>query len=185
MIDEVYESLQDGIKKAHEALGRQLGKLRTGRASLALLDGIKADYYGQSTPLNQMASLSVPEPRLIVIRPWDRGGVQAVERALLTSDLGLTPTSDGEFIRIPIPPLTEERRRDLVKLARNYAEECKVAIRHARRDANDMLDAFRDDGDVPEDDAIRGKKRVQELTDEGIKKVDEIVGRKEKDIMEV
>ncbi len=185
MIDEVYESLQDGIKKAQEALGRQLGKLRTGRASLALLDGIKVDYYGQPTPLNQMASLSVPEPRLIVIRPWDRNGVHAVERALLTSDLGLTPTTDGEFIRIPIPTLTEERRRDLVKLARTYAEDCKVAIRHARRDANDMLDAFRDDGEVPEDDAVRGKKRVQELTDEGIKKVDEILARKEKDIMEV
>ena len=169
MLDDVNETMAEAIEKAHQALGRDLAKLRTGRASVALLDGIRADYYGQSTPLNQMAAISVPEPRLIVIRPWDKAGLQAAERAILTSDLGLTPTNDGEFIRIPIPPLTEERRRDLVKIARKNAEECKIAIRHARRDANEMLDSLKDDGEIPEDDAIRGKKRIQEMTDEGIK----------------
>lgn len=185
MLDEVYESMKEGVDKAHQALGRDLAKLRTGRANLAILDGIRADYYGQPTPLNQMASISVPEPRLIVIRPWDKAALQAAEKAILTSDIGLTPNSDGEFIRLPIPPLTEERRRELVKVARKHAEECKIAIRHARRDANEMLDTLKDDGDIPEDDAIRGKKHIQELTDEGIKKVDEIVARKEADIMEV
>lgn len=185
MLDEVYDSMKEGVEKAHQALGRDLAKLRTGRANLAILDGIRADYYGQSTPLNQMASISVPEPRLIVIRPWDKAALQAAEKAILTSDIGLTPNSDGEFIRLPIPPLTEERRKELVKVARKHAEECKIAIRHVRRDANEMLDTFKDDGDIPEDDAIRGKKHVQELTDEAIKKVDEIVSRKEADIMEV
>ncbi len=185
MLDEVYEAMLDGVKKSHEALARELAKLRTGRASLAIFDGLRAEYYGQSTPLDQMASLSVPEPRLIVIRPWDKSGLQAIERAIQTSDIGVTPTNDGEFIRIPIPPLTEERRKDLVKVARKYSEESKIAIRHARRDANEMLDTLKDDGDVPEDDAKRGKKKIQDLTDEGIKKVDDIVSRKEVDIMEV
>ena len=185
MLDEVYETMQEAVEKAHAALGRELAKLRTGRANLALLDGIRADYYGTPTPLNQMASISVPEPRLIVIRPWDKNALQAIEKALLTSDLGLTPNNDGEFIRIPIPPLTEERRRELVKLARKHAEECKISIRHARREANEMLDSLKDDGEIPEDDAIRGKKKVQEITDQAIKKVDEIVARKEEDIMEV
>jgi ribosome recycling factor len=185
MLDDVYETMNDGISNAHKALGRELAKLRTGRANPAILQGIRADYYGQMTPIEQMASISVPEPRLIIIRPWDKAGYQAIERALLTSDIGLTPNCDGEFIRIPIPPLTEERRRDIVKLARKHSEECKIAIRHARREANELLDSFKDDGDIPEDDAVRGKKRIQELTDEGIKKTDEIVARKEQDIMEV
>ncbi len=187
MLDEVNKTMKEAVDKAHQALGRDLARLRTGRANLALLDGIRADYYGQPTPLSQMASISVPEPRLIVIRPWDKAGLQAVEKAILTSNLGLTPNNDGEFLRIPIPPLTEERRKELVKIARKHAEECKIAIRHARRDANEMLDSLKDDDDtsISEDDAIRGKKHVQELTDEGIKKVDEIVVRKEEDIMEV
>lgn len=185
MLDEINDSMKEAVENAHQALGRDLAKLRTGRANLAILDGVRADYYGQQTPLSQMASISVPEPRLIVIRPWDKAALQAIEKALQTSDIGLTPNSDGEFIRLPIPPLTEERRRDLVKVARKHAEECKIAIRHGRRDANEMLDSLKDDGDIPEDDAIRGKKHIQELTDEGIKKVDEIVTRKEADIMEV
>lgn len=185
MLDDVYETMMEGVSNAHKALARELAKLRTGRANPAILQGIRADYYGQMTPIEQMASISVPEPRLIIIRPWDKAGYQAVERALLTSDLGLTPNGDGEFIRIPIPSLTEERRRDLVKVARKHGEECKISIRHARRDANELLDSFKDDGEIPEDDAIRGKKRVQELTDEGIKKTDEIVTKKELDIMEV
>ena len=185
MLDEVYETMKEAVDKAHGALGRDLAKLRTGRANLAILDGLRADYYGQPTPLNQMASISVPEPRLIVIRPWDKAGLQAIEKTILTSDLGLTPNNDGEFIRLPIPPLTEERRKELVKVARKHAEECKIAIRHGRREANEMLETLKDDGDIPEDDSIRGKKKIQEMTDEGIKKVDEIVSRKEDDIMEV
>ena len=125
MLDDVYGSMKEAVDKAHQALGRDLAKLRTGRASVSILDGIRADYYGQPTPLNQMAAISVPEPRLIVIRPWDKAGLHAVERAILVSDLGLTPTSDGEFIRIPIPPLTEERRRDLVKIARKMLRSAK------------------------------------------------------------
>ncbi len=185
MLDDVNDSMKEAVANAHKALHKELAKLRTGRANPAILEGIRADYYGQMTPIEQMASISVPEPRLIVIRPWDKAGYTAIERALLTSDIGLTPNADGEFIRLPIPPLTEERRRELVKVARKQGEECKISIRHARREANEMLDAFKDDGDVPEDDAIRGKKHIQELTDEAIKKVDEIVAKKENDIMEV
>jgi ribosome recycling factor len=185
MLDDVYDTMKDGVTKAHKALAKELAKLRTGRANPAILEGIRADYYGQMTPIEQMASISVPEPRLIIIRPWDKSGYSSLERALLTSDIGLTPNGDGEFIRIPIPALTEERRRDLVKVARKHGEESKISIRHARRDANEMLDAFKDDGEIPEDDAIRGKKHIQELTDEAIKKVDQIVSKKEEDIMEV
>ncbi len=185
MLDDVYETMTEAVDKSHSAFGRDLAKLRTGRASLSLLDGLRAVYYGTPTPIDQMASISIPEPRLIVIRPWDKGGLQAIEKAILISDLGLTPNSDGEFIRIPIPSLTEERRKGLVKIARKYAEECKISIRHARRDANEMIDTFKEDGDIPEDDAIRGKKKIQEMTDAGIKKTDEIVVRKEADIMEV
>lgn len=185
MLDDVYDTMKDGISSSHKALLRDLAKLRTGRANPSILQGIRADYYGQMTPLEQMASISVPEPRLILIRPWDKAAYSAVERAILTSDLGLTPNGDGEFLRIPIPTLTEERRKELVKVARKHGEECKISIRHARRECNEMLETFKDDGDIPEDDAIRGKKKVQELTDEGIKKVDDTIAQKESDIMEV
>jgi ribosome recycling factor len=170
--------------KTVEVLEGDLKKIRTGRASLNLLDGIRVDYYGTPTPLQQMASLNVPESRLITIQPWDVTAIKEIEKAILKSDLGLTPSSDGKLIRIAIPPLTEERRKQLVKIVQKTGEEHKVAIRNIRRDANEMLKAAKKDGDVSEDEAFKGQDRVQELTDDFIKQIDEIIKRKEKEILE-
>jgi ribosome recycling factor len=147
MIDDVQKELATSITKAHDALKRELTKLRAGRASANLLDGIKADYYGTLTPLTQMAHINVPEPRLITVKPWDKTAVKAVEKSLRDSDLGLNPQVDGDVIRIPLPPLTEERRKEFVKIARKYGEECKVGIRKARHDAIDMLAELQNDGE--------------------------------------
>jgi len=185
MIDDVLSDLQTSIRKAQDALRRELAKLRTGRANLAVLDGVRVDYYGTPTPLNQLASLSTPEPRLILIKVWDKGAVKAVDSAIRSAGLGFNPATEGEIIRIPIPPLTEERRRDLVKVAKKAAEEAKVAIRAARRDANELLDQLVADGEAPEDDVTRAEKKVQERIDEGVKGVDDILAAKEKDILEV
>ncbi len=183
-LKEIIDDMQDSVSKAHEALRRELAKVRTGRASTAILDGIRIDYYGNSTPLNQCASLMVPEPRLIVIKPWDKSVIKDVERAIQGSDLGLTPNSDGEVVRIPIPTLTEERRRDLVKTCRKHGEEHKVSIRNSRRDANEMVKELIKDGDAPEDAGHKAMKQIQEITDEGVARVDVIVTEKEKEIME-
>jgi len=185
VVNDVLSDLKGHMDKAIEAFKRDLGRLRTGRANLALLDGIRVDYYGTQTPLNQVASLQVADPRLIVVKPWDKTAVQAIDRAIRGSDLGLNPTSDGEVIRIPVPPLTEERRKDLTKVARRAAEDARVALRAHRREANEMLKGFCDDGDISEDDLHSGQKKVQELTDQYTKKVDEIVEKKEKEILEV
>ncbi len=142
MINDLQKELASSVAKSHDALKRELTKLRAGRASAALLDGIKADYYGTPTPLAQMAHVNIPEPRLLMVKPWDRSMVKAVEKALRESDLGLNPQVDGDVVRIPLPPLTEERRKEFVKIARKYGEECKVAIRKARHDALDMLSTF-------------------------------------------
>jgi ribosome recycling factor len=158
--------------------------VRTGRASLSLLDGIRVDYYGTQTQLNQMASLSVPESRLIVIQPWDVSAIKDVEKAILKSDLGLTPSSDGKLIRISIPPLTEERRKELVKVVSKMCEEHKIAARNIRRDANDLLKGFKKDGDISEDDAFKAQDNVQKITDDFIKQIDEIYKEKEKEILE-
>src|SRR5678816_4469797 len=139
MIDEVLSELGQSMEKAHAALKRDLAKLRTGRAHASMLDGVRVDYYGQVTPLSQMATINVPEPRLITVKPWDKSQVKAVEKALKESDLGLNPQPDGDLIRIPLPPLTEERRKEFVKIAKKYGEECKVAIRKARHDALDPV----------------------------------------------
>ena len=139
MVDEIFEDLNDRMAKSVEALKREYSRLRTGRASVSLLDGIRVSYYDTPTPLNQMASLAVPEPRLIVVQPWDKTAIGDIEKAILKSELGLTPMNDGKIIRIAIPPLTEERRKELVKIARKMAEENKVAVRNIRRDANEML----------------------------------------------
>lgn len=184
MIAETLEETKDRMTKTIAALENELKRVRTGRASLALLDGIRADYYGTATPLDQMASLSVPESRLITIQPWDASAIKEIEKAILKSDLGLTPNSDGKLIRISIPPLTEERRKELVKRVNKISEEHKVAIRNIRRDSNEMLKAFKKDGEISEDDAFKAQDEVQKITDEFIKKIDAIYGEKEKEILE-
>ena len=148
------------------------------------MDGIRVDYYGTSTPLNQMASLSVPESRLILIQPWDVNVIKDIEKAILKSDLGLTPSSDGKLIRIAIPPLTEERRKELVKVIHKTSEEYKIAVRNIRRDANEMLKALKNDGDISEDDAFRGQDQIQKITDDCIKRIDDVFTDKEKEILE-
>jgi len=185
MVEEVFADMKEGMTKAIEALKRDYNRLRTGRASPSLLDGIRVMYYGTPTPLNQMASLAVPEPRLIVVQPWDKTALGDVEKAILKSDLGLTPINDGKVIRIVIPPLTEERRRELVKVARKMAEETKVAVRNIRRDANDMLKDLKQEKEITEDDLFRSQEKVQEQTDTFISQVDSVCAAKEKEILEI
>ncbi len=183
MIDETLAELQEAIAKAHESLKRDLAKLRTGRASPEMLDSLRVDYYGSPTPINQMASVTVPEARMLLIKPWDRSSISMIERAIQTSPLDLNPQNDGEIIRIPIPALTEQRRRELVKVARDYGEKCRVAIRAARHDAKDMLEELK--SEVGEDEVERAMKKLEAIVSEGTAKVEEIVSRKEKDVMEI
>jgi ribosome recycling factor len=185
MIDEIYEDLKDRMGKSIESLKREYSRLRTGRASVSLLDGIRVSYYDTPTPLNQMASLAVPEPRLIVIQPWDKTAIEDIEKAILKSELGLTPMNDGKVIRISIPPLTEERRKELVKVARKMSEENKVSIRNIRRDANEMLKDLKKEKEITEDDLFRSQEEVQKATDQFISQVDELCAAKEKEILEI
>lgn len=185
MLEDVLKELRAGIEKAIEALRRDLSKVRTGRAHAGILEGIRVDYYGVPTPLSQMATINVPEPRLITVKPWEKGQTKHVEKALRDSDLNLNPQVDGELIRIPIPALTEERRKEMVKLTKKYGEEWKVAVRKHRHDANDMIGELDEGGDVSTDDADRTKKKVEDIVAEGIKQVDSIVAAKDKDILEV
>ncbi len=185
MIDDVHKELVSAIGKAHEVLKRELTKLRAGRATTALLDGIRVDYYGTATPLAQMAHVNVPEPRLLTVKPWDKSQVKPVEKALRESDLGLNPQVDGDLIRVPLPPLTEERRKEFVKIARKYGEECKVTIRKARHDALDMLNELDRAGDASADDIDRAKKKTEDTVADGIRTVDQVIAHKEKDILEV
>jgi len=183
MLNEVITELDQAIEKAQASLKRDLAKLRTGRAHAGMLDGIRVEYYGQVTPLPQMATVAVPEPRLLTVKPWDKDQLKNVERALRESDLGLNPQVDGQLIRVPIPPLTEERRKDLVKIAKKNAEECRVGIRKARHDAIDMIGEFKQDGAMSEDEADRAKKRVEEVVSAAGQAVDTIVHTKEKEIL--
>ena len=185
MVNDVIKELQANLDKGIEALKKDLGKVRTGRASISILDGIRVDYYGTPTPINQVASLNVPDPRLITVKPWEKSLIPEIEKAIRSSQLGLNPSSDGEIVRLPMPPLTEERRRELVKMTKKMAEEAKVALRSARRDANEMLKEFQKDKQITEDEEKQGLKRVQDTTDGAVAKVDEIVGKKDKEIMEV
>lgn len=185
MLDDVLSDLRASADKSMEALRRDLAKVRTGRAHPSMLDGIRVDYYGTATPLAQMATVNVPEPRLLTVKPWDKGQVKAIDKAIREGDLGLNPQVDGDLIRIPIPALTEDRRRDLVKVIKKNGEECKVAIRKHRRDAMEMVDQLEKDGEVSEDDAERGRKKVEDLTAELVKGVDVVIAGKEKDVMEV
>jgi ribosome recycling factor len=185
MIDDVLNDVRAHMQKTADALRRELASLRTGRASPALLDHIRVDYYQTPTPINQLATISVPEPRLLVVAPWDKSVTRDIERALLKSDLGLVPNSDGVVIRLPIPPLTEERRRELVKVARRHGEEGRVAIRNIRRDAKEMLEQLEKEGEISEDDLRRSLERLQKVTDEAIAQLDRALEVKEKEIMEV
>lgn len=184
MIESIYQDTRDGMQKSIDALENELKRIRTGRASLSLLDGIRVDYYGTLTPLNQMASLAVPESRLITIQPWDVSVIKDIEKALLKSDLGLTPSNDGKLIRISIPPLTEERRKQLVKAVYKKGEEHRIAVRNQRRDANDLLKSLKKDGEISEDDAFKAQDQIQKITDEYIQLVDEVCKDKEKEILE-
>lgn len=176
---------ENRMKKTAETLRQELVKIRTGKASPALLDGLRVEYYGTHVPLNQVASVSTPEPRLIVIQPWDKSMISKIEREIQKSDLGLNPVNDGTFIRLAIPALTEERRKELVKLVRKYAEDSRIAVRNIRRDANEHLKKEEKDGKLPEDESKKLTARNQELTDKYIKAIDEILEKKEKEIMEV
>jgi ribosome recycling factor len=185
MMDDVVKDLRASIEKAMEALKRDLSRVRTGRAHPSMLDAIRVDYYGTATPIAQMANVAVPEPRLLTVKPWEKSQVKAIDKAIRESDLGLNPQVDGDLLRIPIPALTEDRRKDLVKTVRKYAEECKVAIRKHRRDANEMVDQLDKDGEISQDDADRGKKKIEEVVAEGTKLVDTVIAAKEKDLLEV
>lgn len=185
MIDAVKEEAREKMGKSINSLKSELKKIRTGRASLSLLDDIKVEYYGSMTPLNQLATLSIPESRLITIQPWDVSSVNTIEKAILKSNIGLTPSNDGKIIRITIPPLTEERRKDIVKQVNKMCEDYRVAIRNVRRDANDMLKQLKKDGDASEDEVFKAQEDVQKLTDEHIKMVDDIYKEKEKEVLEL
>ena len=185
MLEEILQELKTGTTKAHEALRRELAKLRTGRANASMLDSIRVDYYGTPTPISNMATISVPEPRMLQIKVWERGQSKAVDKAIRESDLGLNPQVDGDLIRIPMPALTEERRKEIAKNARKYGEECKIAIRKARKDAREMIDATVKDGDVSRDDGDAAWKKAEDLVAAAVKTADEIVAVKEKEIMTV
>ena len=183
--DEILLEAEERMEKALVSLDRDFARLRTGRASTALVDGIKVDYYGTPTLISQMASVAVPDSRTVTIQPWDKGAFALVEKAILKSDLGLTPVNDGRIIRISIPALTEERRKDLVKVSRKYAEEAKVAVRGVRRDANESLKKLEKAKSITEDELKKAGDDVQKLTDKFVGKCDERCQAKEKEIMEI
>jgi len=185
MKDQIFQKLQDDMEKTISALDKSFSRVRTGRASVSLLDGIKVDYYGAPTPIAQVATLSVPESRLIVITPWDVTALGAIEKAIQKSDLGLMPSNDGKIIRLSIPPLTEERRKELVKVVKKMSEEAKIKLRNARRDANEELKDAKKNNKMAEDQVFTAQDEVQKLTDAGIQKVDKILTAKEKEIMEI
>lgn len=180
--------LADGKQRMSGSLANlenEFAKLRTGRASTSLVDGLMVEYYGTPTPLNQLASVSVPDARTITIQPWDKGAFNDIDKAIQKSDLGLNPVNDGKLIRISIPPLTEDRRKDLVKVAKRYTEDAKVAIRNVRRDLNEQLKKLEKDKEITEDELHKGQDEVQKLTDDHVKKCDEVLVEKEKEIMEI
>jgi len=185
MIKEITIDIEDKMNKTVEVLRKEYASLRAGRATPALLEKIQVDYYGTPTPINQLANVSVPEARLLIIQPWDKSTVPSIEKAILKSDLGITPTGDGNVIRISVPQLTEERRKELVKVVKKKAEEAKVAVRNLRRDANDRIKAAEKKNVISEDDAKRGQDEIQKLTDKHILSIDKTAEVKEKEIMEV
>lgn len=185
MIEEIKDEASDKMGKTIGALQGELKKIRTGRASLNIFDDVRLDYYGAMTPLNQMATLAIPESRLITIQPWDASVIKDIEKAILKSNLGLTPTSDGKIIRIAIPPLTEDRRKEIVRQVSRTCEEYRVAVRNVRRDANDMLKDLKKEGEASEDDVFKAQDQIQKITDEHIKQIDEMYREKEKEVLEL
>ncbi|NPB09282.1 MAG: ribosome recycling factor [Thermodesulfobacteria bacterium] len=185
MIKDLLEDAKRRMAKSVKNFQAEIAKIRTGRASVALVDSIKVDYYGTVMPLNQMATITVADARLIVIQPWDPSALGAIEKAIQRSDLGLSPTNDGKVIRIAVPPLTEERRKELVKMVRKMAEEARVAVRNIRRDVLDDLKELKKEGEISEDDFYRAQDQLQKITDEYIGKIDQILEEKEKDIMTI
>ena len=185
MIDELLDDAKRRMDKSVDTTAHEFNTVRTGRASAALLDRIQIDYYGQKTPLKQLATVNVPEPRMLTIQPYDPGSIKTIERAIQESELGLTPSNDGKLIRLPIPQLTEERRKELVKVVKHLAEEGRVAVRNVRRDVMHDLKELVRDGDVGDDEERRAEDRAQKLTDEHVAKIDELLKKKEEEIMEV
>jgi ribosome recycling factor len=185
MLENIKKQSAEKMDKAIQVLKKDLASLRAGRATPALLEKVTVSYYGSEMPVNQLANISAPEPRLLVIQPWDKSALAEIERAILKSELGLTPTNDGSVIRIAIPPLTEERRSELVKVVKKSGEESKVAIRNIRRDANEEIKKMGKNGEISEDDVRRGQEEIQKLTDRYIREVDEVIAAKEKEIMEI
>ncbi len=185
MVDEILNDMKHGMNKTVDSMKGSLQKVRTGRASIGILDGIMVDYYGTPTPMNQLATMAVPEARLITIQPWDKGALAPIEKAIMKSELGLTPNNDGRIIRVPIPPLNEERRRDLVKMIKKTAEEFRVEARNHRRDANTLLKDLEKEKEINKDELKVAQDKVQDLTDNCIKLIDEQLAIKEKEIMEV
>ncbi len=185
VVKKIHTDTEEKMKKAVEAIRKELTSIRTGKATTSLLDGIRVDYYGTMTPLSQVANISVPDVRLLVIQPWEKKLIPEIVKAIQKSDLGLNPQTDPNVIRLPIPTLTEERRKDLVKLVKKVAEEGKVAVRNIRRDSNDDLKKAEKDKAISEDESRKGQQRVQEITDEHIEKVEEMLKKKEQEIMEI
>ncbi|MFQ5696813.1 MAG: ribosome recycling factor [Myxococcota bacterium] len=184
-VDLILVEAREAMQKSIESLKRDLDRVRTGRANPALLDGVQVDYYGTATPLKQLATVQVPEPRLITVQPFDRGALAEIERGILKADLGLMPSNDGKLIRIPVPELTEERRRELVKQVRKMGEEHKLGVRNARRDSVAMLKDLEHSGDLGEDESRTGQRKVQSLTDDSIAKLDALVKAKEEEILTI
>ena len=185
MIDDITKDTDDGMKKAVDSFKRDLQKVRTGRANTAMLDGVKVDYYGTPTPVNQVANITVADARLITVKPWEKNMIAVIDKAIRASDLGINPVADSELVRLPIPPLTQERRRDLAKTVGKQTEEARVAVRSARRDAMDMIKEAEKDKQISEDERKKGEKAIQDLTDKYIAQVEDIAKNKEKEIMEL
>ena len=181
----IYTEAHGGMEKAVRSLKAELQKVRTGRASVALLDGVQVDYFGTPTPINQLANLTTPDPRLIVVSPYDKNVIGDIEKAILKADLGLSPASDGRVVRVPVPPLTEERRKELVKQVHRAAEDHKVGVRESRRDALSLLKDLESEGALPRDDKHREEKKIQVLTDDMVKEIENIANQKEQDILQV
>ncbi len=184
MLDELYKDLRSRMKKSVQKCESELKGIRTGRASTVLLEEIKVEYYGVPTPIKQLATLSVPEPRMVLIQPWDKSVINEIEKAIRNSNLGLSPSNDGNVVRVSFPPLTEERRRELVRVVRKIGEEFKIAIRNIRRDGNEEVKEMEKEKMISEDEAKKALKEIQKITDEFIKAIDELVEKKEKEIME-
>jgi len=183
--EEILADLHGSIAKTLDGLRNELSTVRTGRASLHMLDGVRVDYYGTPTPLNQVATLSVPEARLIMVKPWEKNLIPVIDKAIRDANLGFNPQSDKDLVRIPIPPLTEERRKEIVKQVKSKGEDFKVSVRNERRDAKELIEASEKDGELAADDAKKALDKMQKETDEGIKRIDEIVAAKEKEVMQI